>query len=296
MKQAVSVSLGQAKRDKEVEVTLLGQQVKMWREGFDGDLGRATARFTELDGRVDAIGVGGIDLWIGPEHIRYPLHAAHKLIQGVKKTPVVDGCGLKNTLEGQVTTTLKEQLGISSGRVLLTAGVDRYGMTKAFFEQGYDCLCGDLGFALDIPIAIRSFRMLHLVLRLIGPIVSRLPISVLYPTGEKQDQNTPKFGNWYAWADIIAGDCHYIKRYMPADLKGKIIVTNTTTEQDRQLFQERGVKALVTTTPVMNGRSFGTNMLEAALTAVAGKGRPLSTAELNPLLQELHLTPTAEKF
>jgi hypothetical protein len=62
---------------------------------------------------------------------------------------------------------------------------------------------------------------------------------------------------------VIAGDCHYIKRHMPDDLRGKVIVTNTTTPDDQQLFKALGVKFLVTTTPVLDGRSFGTNMMEA---------------------------------
>ena len=52
------------------------------------------------------------------------------------------------------------------------------------------------------------------------------------------------------------------------------------------------MEAIVTTTPVMDGRSFGTNMLEAGLTAVAGKKRPLTTEELNQLIKQLELTPT----
>lgn len=58
------------------------------------------------------------------------------------------------------------------------------------------------------------------------------------------------------------------------------------------LFAERGVKHVMTTTPVLDGRSFGTNMMEAALTAVAGKKRPLTHDELNGLIQELGLRPT----
>ena len=48
----------------------------------------------------------------------------------------------------------------------------------------------------------------------------------------------------------------------------------------------------MTTTPVLNGRSFGTNMMEAALTAVAGKNRPLSLPELETLITQLDLTPS----
>jgi len=52
-----------------------------------------------------------------------------------------------------------------------------------------------------------------------------------------------------------------------------------------------GIKYVVTTTPRLDGRSFGTNMMEAALIAVAGKGRRLTTEELNALIDQLGLEP-----
>ena len=67
---------------------------------------------------------------------------------------------------------------------------------------------------------------------------------------------------------------------MPARLDGKVICTNTTTADDAAKFKAAGVRHLVTTTPVMEGRSFGTNMLEAALIAVSGQGRSLTNSEL----------------
>jgi hypothetical protein len=79
---------------------------------------------------------------------------------------------------------------------------------------------------------------------------------------------------------------------MPADLTGKVIVTNTTTPTDMELFRQRGIQTVLTTTPEYDGRSFGTNMMEAALTAVAGKKRSLSHDELNQMLAELKLRPT----
>ena len=57
---------------------------------------------------------------------------------------------------------------------------------------------------------------------------------------------------------------------MPDDLQGKVIVTNTTTEHDVGLFKKARVKYLMTTTPVYEGRSFGTNMMEAGLLAASG--------------------------
>lgn len=293
-KQVVSVSLGSSARDKRVETTLLGQPVIVERTGTDGNTNRAAALFTALDGKVDALGVGGIDLWIEMAGKKYPLHAGHKLIRGVSQTPVVDGSGLKNTLERGVVGALTDALGsgYGQGRVLLTAAVDRYGMTQSFFDAGYEVVCGDLMFALGLPFPIRTLANLKRVGRLFLPIVGRMPISMLYPTGDEQDVIEPRFTKWYQWADVIAGDCHYIKRHMPDNLQGKLIVTNTTTRDDMCAFRQRGVRYVVTTTPRLDGRSFGTNMMEAALTAVAGKKRALSNKELEQLLDKLNLQPS----
>jgi hypothetical protein len=83
---------------------------------------------------------------------------------------------------------------------------------------------------------------------------------------------------------------------MPLDLSGKIIITNTTTETDVNLMQSRGVEYLITSTPRLDGRSFGANVLEAALIAYTGKGRELTDSELLALVRDLDLKPTVQKL
>ena len=95
---------------------------------------------------------------------------------------------------------------------------------------------------------------------------------------------------------MIAGDCHYIKKHMPDNMQGKVVVTNTTTPEDVALFKQCGVKYLVTTTPVLDGRSFGTNMMEAALVAISGKNRPLTWEEYSELLDDLHFEPQLQEL
>ncbi len=296
MKRAVSVSLGSPVRDKRVEIDLLGERVSIERIGTDGDVEQATRLYEELDGKVDAFGVGGIDLYVGTAKKRYPLTAAHKMVQGVSKSPIVDGGGLKNMLERHAMPFVEEQLGdqIKVKRAMNTSSLDRYGMGLGLVEAGYETASCDLMFALGVPIAIKSLRQVEFLGALLLPIIGRLPISVLYPTGDKQNENIPKFTRWYDWASVIAGDCLYIKRHMPAKLEGKLILTNTTTEEDVEIFRRAGVRFLVTTTPRLNGRSFGTNMMEAALVAVAGKGRPLTPAELDAMIERLDLRPNIE--
>lgn len=300
MKHAVSVSIGSSKRNKSVEVNLLGETIRIERIGTDGDMEAAALKFQELDGKADAFGVGGADLEVVADGKAYPLYSVRPMVKYIEKTPVVDGGGLKNTLENKAAEFLDKKIGDyinSKGRkVLVTLGVDRWGLSKSFVDAGYETLFGDLMFGLDIPIAVKTLSQLKTVAALFMPIAGRLPFEWIYPTGEKQEKRTPKFGKYYAWATVIAGDCHYIKRFMPDDLTGKVIVTNTTTPEDVEQFKKAGVKYLVTTTPVLEGRSFGTNMMEAALVALAGKGRALSYDELKEMIAKLGFEPQLQEL
>ena len=300
MKRAVSISIGSSKRNKAVEVTLLGEKVSIERIGTDGDMEAAAQKFRELDGKVDAFGVGGADLGALVDGRWFPLYSVQPMVRFVKKTPLVDGGGLKNTLENKAAAFLDaricDYINSRGRKVLVTVGMDRWGLSKSFVEAGYETIFGDFMFGLDLPIAIRKISQLKMIGNLLMPIVGRLPFAWIYPTGEKQEKRTPKWEKYYAWATVIAGDCHYIKRFMPNDLTGKVIVTNTTTLEDVETFRKAGVKYLVTTTPVLEGRSFGTNMMEAALVAVSGKGRPLTWPELTEMLDKLGFEPQLQEL
>jgi hypothetical protein len=300
MKRAVSISIGSSKRNKAVEVTLLGEKVSIERIGTDGDMEAAALKYKELDGKVDAFGVGGADLGALVDGKWYPLYSVQPIVRFVKQTPLLDGGGLKNTLENKAAPFLEKKipdyLNSCGRKVFITVGTDRWGLSKSFVEAGYETIFGDLMFGLGIPIALHKLSTLKTVAGILMPIVGRLPFEWIYPTGEKQEKRTPKYVNWYHWATVIAGDCNYIRRYMPDNMQGKVIVTNTTTAEDVELFRKSGVKYLVTTTPVIDGRSFGTNMMEAALVAVSGKGRPLTWPELSEMLDKVGFEPQLQEL
>ncbi len=129
------------------------------------------------------------------------------------------------------------------------------------------------------------------------PVAGRLPFKLFYPLGEKQEKHVLKNEKYFRWATIIAGDCHYIKRHMPLDgMEKKIVVTNTTTTRDVAFFKQAGIKYLITTTPIMGGRTFGTNMVEAALVAASGKNRPLSREEIDEMLESQHIGPQLQEL
>jgi hypothetical protein len=298
MKRAVSISLGSPARDKSVELTLLGERIRLERIGTNGDEAKARELYRTLDGTVDAFGVGGIDLYVHMPWKDYPLHGALKMVQDVHRTPVVDGATLRNVLEPQVVRLMENRIGaqIRPKKAFLIEAISRYGMLTAFLEAGYECVFGDLMSALKIPIPVRRLGTLHTLARILLPIVGHMPISFIYSTGKSQEVVVPKYEKYYQEASVIAGDWLYIKKHIPEHLEGKVIVTNTTTTEDIEFMRRRGIRYLVTTTPIYEGRSFGTNALEAALTAASGKGRVLTAAELEKLVRELKIESTVQEI
>jgi hypothetical protein len=135
------------------------------------------------------------------------------------------------------------------------------------------------------------------LVRLLTPLVAQLPFSVLYPTGNEQDKApkpNPRMESIYAWADVVAGDWQYVKKYMPEDMSGKWIITNTTTAEDLELARSRGVELFVTSTPRLSGRSFGTNVIEATMVALDGACGELSPARYRELLDSVGFAPDVQ--
>jgi hypothetical protein len=274
VKHIVSVSLGSASRDHRAEVELLGEAFLLERIGTDGSIERAMQKLRELDGTVDAIGLGGIDVYLYAGSKRFALRDGLRLLGAVKTTPVVDGSGLKNTLEREAVRYVRDELGVplAGTKVLMVSALDRFGMAQAFVDAGADVLFGDFIFALDLDKPVRGLAEFEALAERYLPDACKLPFQFFYPTGKKQDRPPqPKYPEYYAEAAIVAGDFHFMRQFMPERLDGKVVLTNTLTSGDVAELRARGVARLVTTTPDFGGRSFGTNVVEAALLALLGK-------------------------
>lgn len=307
MKLAAGISIGSSKRNKVVEIEILGQMVRIERIGTDGDMEKAAQLFKELDGKVDAFGVGGADLGLLVKDKWYPLYSVNSMIRFIQHTPVVDGSGLKITLEKLAAPVLEEKIGPylekAGHRAFVITGSDRYGMLRSFVDARYDVVFGDLMFTLGLPFAVRSEKTIERLAALLMPVAGRLPFSWVYPVGEAQNKRTPRWQGHFQRATVIAGDCHYITRYMPDRLDGKVIVTNTTTLEDVDIFRQAGVRYLLTTTPVLDGRSFGTNTMEAAFVAAMNWKKPIDYAhpgaylgDLQNVLDQLHIRPQLQEL
>lgn len=298
MQKVISVSIGSSKRDHCIETKIMGQKFIIERIGTNGSINKAIDLIKKNDGKVDAIGLGGIDLYIKSGNKSYIIREALKLKNAAKITPIVDGSGLKNTLERRVIKYLQEsnEIDFNKKKVLVTSGMDRFGMAESLEYYNSKLILGDLMFTLGIDKPLYSLTSLNKVANIVAPIASKLPFNLLYPTGEKQNITvTNRFIKYFNEAEIISGDFHYIKRFMPNNMKGKIIITNTVTSEDVTMLKDKGVNRLITTTPEFAGRSFGTNVMEGVIiTLLKLLGKEVNEYEYNSILNTIDLKPRIE--
>lgn len=294
MKKVLSISLGSSSRDHTTEAEFLGEHFWLSRQGVDGDYDRYVRMFEENDGKVDAFGIGGTEFYLWVNNRKYYFRQIKRVRKAIRLSKVGDGNGIKHLLEPLAMDALREHgIELRGKKALKTTGVDRYGLAKSLVDAGCDVTFGDLMFALDLPFPIHSLRTLHLVAALLLPVMTQLPMKWLYPIGEKQDlAPSTRFAEFVSQFDIIAGDFLQVWKNLPADLTGKIIVTNTTTEKNVEELQKRGLHILVTNTPRLNGRSFGTNVMEAMCRCLVDKSDDQITQEdFLDLIRRIPLKP-----
>lgn len=299
MKHIMSISIGSSKRDHKTQLEILGETYIVERRGTDGDIKKAIELVKELDGKVDAFGMGGIDVYLNAGKNRYKIKDAIPIKEAAQKTPMVDGSGLKISLEKQVVHYINDNIeSLKNKKAFILPAIDRYAMAEGFEEVGCYLTLGDLMVVLGIGIPLKSLRGLDRLAKIIAPIACRLPFEMLYPTGKEQNKDTTKtgkFDRFFEESDIIAGDFHYIKQNMPQIMDNKIIVTNTVTKEDVEWLKNSGVRLLVTSTPNFEGRSFGTNVIEALLVAFIGRpALDLSSQDYLNALEKINFKPRVE--
>lgn len=292
--RVVSVSLGSSTRDKTEETEFLGRKFVIERIGTDGSKQKFKELVESLDGKVDAIGIGGADLYLYSGSRRHRFRDVAKLIEGVKQTPVVDGSGLKHTLERKAIYFLQENgwCDFERNNTLLVVAVDRFGMAQALDEIGGNVIYGDLIFAINLSVPLRSYKFLMRISALPLHIVTKLPIQWFYPTGSKQSERIPRGTKFFEWATYICGDWHYIRRHAPDDLAGKTVITQTLRQDDIVWLKTTGCRNVITTTPRFGETSFATNVMEGVLLTLAGK-RPeqMQDSDYLGLLDQLDWQP-----
>ena len=301
MKKILSISLGSESRDHSTVHEFLGEKCEISRKGYNANLEKAIEAYREYDGKVDAFGVGGIEFYLAVGKRRYYFREANQIRAAVQKSKIGDGNGVKKILVRRALQALEAKLNeegktLRGMKALKTNAVDRYAMAAALVEAVCDTTFGDLMFSLGIPIPVRSLRAVHILAAMLLPLITKMPFKWFYPLGSEQDKDPePKWTKYYTQASVIAGDFVSIRSSMPDDLAGKIVVTNTTTAKNVEELRERGLHILVTTTPRLEGRTFGTNVMEATLRALIDKpDDEITEADFLEMIERIPLEPNIE--
>ena len=302
MKKILSISVGSSSRDHTTKHVFLDQECELSRQGTDGDFEKAVQRYAEMDGKVDAFGVGGVEFYLRVGKNRYYFRDVSRIQRAIKVSKVGDGNGVKGLLERRAFQALEKHLNEKENKTLkgmpalLTTAVDRYGMGEAMVDAGLDLTIGDLMFTLGLPIPVKKLSTVRVLAATLLPVITNLPFSWFYALGSEQDKPPqPKWGKYYQQAQVLGGDFIQIRQYMPDDLTGKIVVTNTTTSKNVEELRKRNLHILVTVTPRLEGRSFGTNVMEATLLALMDKSQSeVTEADFLDLIERIPLEPNIE--
>ncbi len=302
MKKILSISVGSSSRDHTTRHVFLDQECELSRQGTDGDFNKAVQRYAELDGKVDAFGVGGVEFFLRVGKRRYYFRDVKRIRKAIKISKVGDGNGVKGILERRAFAALEKHLNEKENKTLqgmpalLTTAVDRYGMGEAMVDAGLDLTIGDLMFALGLPIPVRKLSTVRLIAGVLLPVITQMPFSWFYALGSEQDKPPQqKWDKYYQQAQVLGGDFIQIRQYMPNDLTGKIVVTNTTTAKNVEELRKRNLHILVTVTPRLEGRSFGTNVMEGTLLALMDKPQSeVTEADFRNLIEQIPLEPNIE--
>ncbi|PDW03154.1 serine carboxypeptidase [Candidatus Viridilinea mediisalina] len=302
MKRIVSISLGSSARDYRVTTTLLGRSVEIERIGTDGSVARAAELLRSCDGHADAIGLGGLTPVFRVGTARYPHRQAIQIASQATRTPVVDGGVIKATLERWAIAQAARQLPslLRYKRVLLTSGIERYQLAAAIDQYEPTLRFADPLIHIGLPNLPppRSLAQLELYAATTLPITALLPYRILYPVGLSQADYDPRLAPLFQWADVIAGDFAFIRRFAPPDLSGKSIITDDPAPAELEDLRQRGVTTLVTMMPPLSAeRPFmAADVLEALVTALQEAKRQPGEAEVLDFIAAAGWGPTVQQL
>lgn len=273
MKHIVSITLGSSQRNYSFTTTVLGQHIQVRRFGTDGSVAHAAELVRAHDGNVDAISLEGLTPVFRVGKARYPHPEAINIAAQARYTPVLDGGVIKGTLERWSIMRAADILPsiFRYRRILMTSGIEHYPMAQALSHYQADLCFADPILSIGVPFlpVPRSLAQLELYTATTLPILTLLSRRVLHSSASQPDEHNHLATRLFDWADVIAGEFEIIRRFAPANLRGRTIITDDPSPAEIEDLRHRGVATLVTmTSPLSQEHPFVANAVLEAIVAV----------------------------
>lgn len=291
MNKVISISLGSSSRDFDQIVKVNGIPLMVSRLGVNGSQKMALTLFRKYDGKIPFMGLGGANFYYHWGNQMYSCADGMRIAHSTCRSVVLDGSRVKRALDWQAFKLLESITNLSDNKVLIVSALDRPHLVDFTEKKAQSILIGDAIFALRLPIPFYSKRLFGWAVTVTMPFLRHIPLKLLYPTGKKQDEIRENYlTNFFTQTGIICGDFHLLRRILPSTLEGKILLTTTVTEQDLMILKERGLKAIITSTPYLNGRALGANVWETILCTLENK--IIKEASMPEVLVKYNIMPS----
>ena len=253
-----------------------GKAIELETVSCDNDLDRARELIRCHQGAVQAVALNRM-----PVTLRLlGAQASHRLTESLrsasKRTPVVDGLGIRDALERWgVTLADRAQPGIfADKRVLMVPGLNHSGLAAAFVSHGCEVRYADplVFFGLTRFPGMASRTTLEQAATSILETLRCDPLARLYPAPEPRE--THGQARLFRWADVLAGDIATIRRFAPPELRHKTIVVESVTQEDLDDLAGRGASIVVTVMPSLSAVGALAGHTSAVVEAVLVALRP----------------------
>jgi len=297
MKEILIIDTGTGKESR--TVTFLNQEVRVHREGTGGDPAAIRSLIEGHDGKVAAIGLSSIPIRIQLGATRRPHHVGATLPGLAKVTPVVDGSGIRASLErwGVILADRAEPGIFSEKRILMVPGLNHTGMADALTRHSTHLRYADPMVFFGLPDFLPVVGSRYTLAQAAVPTLEQLKdASFKRLSFQNGNPVSSRAASSVAWADVLAGDVKAIRRFAPQQLHRKTVVVESASEEDVDDLRQRGVSILVTLMPGLEEKRglgrWSAATLEALLVAIRDdQTLPLSEDTYLDLLAEIKWTP-----
>lgn len=272
----LEVDFSHESRQPEYSFGYNGAQVEVSVEygGRDVDLTRRI--IANAKGKFDAVALSGFSLTytVGDRYHRHKKLKSLLAEEESDPTAVCDGIRAKDTIERWLMRRIAEQLEgeIAHRRILVLSAMDRWGVSEVISSLKSSIVYGDFMYNFRFGIPLLSLDQVRRMSPLVLNVVTRAPLDWYFPGARRYGRRLPRWRPAFYWAEVVVGGMTYLKRYAPAQMEGKVVITDIHTDEDVEWLRARGVGTIASLTPVVSGQRISASVMEAALT-IATRGK-----------------------